>query len=65
MSLHNRLEALAYVEKSLDNVGDMPSEMPWENREVVSMLEDIRALLITGQVVPGPFAPNHADGSTA
>jgi len=62
--IDNRIEALAYVDKSIDNVADMPPEMIWENREVIQMLEDIRSLLVTGQIMPAEFMPtDHADGT--
>jgi len=60
--IDNRIEALAYVDKSIDNVADMPPEMIWENREVIQMLEDIRSLLVTGQVMPAEFMPHGPTG---
>ena len=49
-------EALAYVDKSIDNVADLPVDLTWKNHEVVAMLEDIRALLVTGEIAPGRFS---------
>ncbi len=45
-------ETLAYVDKTVDNVADLPTDLPWSNAEVVRMLDDVRSLLITGRVVP-------------
>ena len=63
--LSRAFDALAYVDKSIDNVADMPPEMIWENREVIQMLEDIRSMLVTGQIMPAEFIPDHTDGSGA
>jgi hypothetical protein len=49
-------EALAYVDKSIDNVADLDPDLTWRNVEVVSMLEDIRSLLVTGEISPGRFS---------
>ena len=46
-------DALAYVDKALDNVADL--DVIWETREVVEMLEDIRSLMLTGEPLPGLF----------
>lgn len=46
-------ETLAYVDKAIDNVADLPADLPWGNAEVVAMLDDVRSLLLTGRVVPG------------
>lgn len=61
-----RLEALAFIEKTLDSVADMPPETQWTNVEVVAMVEDIRSLILTGTLVPGGFTrePTQAHGST-
>ena len=52
----NADEALAYVDKSIDNVADL--DVIWETREVVEMLEDIRSLLVLGSITPGTFTPD-------
>lgn len=54
-------ETLAFVDKALDNVANLPADLAWENREVVGVLEDIRSLLLTGSVVPGTFAHESTD----
>lgn len=61
-------DALAYVDKTLDNVADFDPELIWENREVVTLLEDIRSLMLTGEPLPGlPTLPSlftiQSDGS--
>lgn len=52
----NADEALAYVDKTIDNVADI--DVIWETREVVEMLEDIRSLLVLGSITPGTFTPD-------
>lgn len=47
------VEALAFVDKTLDNIADDdPAAKAWRNDEVVRMLDDIRSLLVTGGVTP-------------
>lgn len=46
---------LAYVDKSIDNVDSLGPDVPWTNTEVVALLNDIRSLLLTGDVTPGTF----------
>jgi hypothetical protein len=47
------VEALAFVDKTLDNIADDdPVMASWRNEEIVRMLEDIRSLLVTGKVTP-------------
>ena len=44
---------LAHIDKSLDNVADL--DVVWENAEVVEVLEEVRSLLVTGEINPGSF----------
>lgn len=46
-------DALAYVDKGLDNIEG--GEYVWSNAEVVELLEDIRSILLTGEIAPGGF----------
>ena len=46
-------DALAYVDKGLDNIKG--GEYVWSNAEVVELLEDIRSILLTGEIAPGGF----------
>lgn len=57
-------DALAYVDKSLDNVADLDPGTAWTNAEVVEVLEDIRSLMLTGEPLPGLFtlAPDRENG---
>lgn len=48
-------DALAYVDKTLDNVADVGPDVMWKNGEVVALLEDVRALILTGEPLPGLF----------
>lgn len=52
-------DTLAYVDKGLDNIAG--GEYVWSNAEVVEMLEDIRSLLLTGEVTPGTFGPGGSE----
>lgn len=62
--LHAAWEALVYVDKSLDNVRDLPADLAWTNREVVEVLEDVRSLLLTGAVTPGAFTQEPTNRSS-
>ena len=44
---------LAHIDKSLDNVADL--DVVWGNAEVVAVLEEVRSLLVTGEINPGSF----------
>lgn len=48
----NALEALSFVDDLIDNVAHMDPAPLWRNDEVVRMLDDVRALLVTGKVTP-------------
>lgn len=50
-----RTEALAFIDKTLDNVADLPPNLSWKNREVVALVADVRSLLVSGVLVPGGF----------
>ena len=52
-------EALAYIDKTLDNVADLQPDTTWQNAEVVSMLEEVRSLMLTGKTTPGAFEEAH------
>lgn len=54
-SVRQTHETLAYVDKSLDNVADLDPDLTWTNTEVIQVLEDIRSLLVTGNITPGMF----------
>lgn len=45
------VEAVAYIDRSVDNVEDLDSSTAWRNDEVLEVLRDIRSLLLTGEVV--------------
>lgn len=49
------VDALTYIDKSLDNVAGLDADLSWANVEVVEMLEDARSLLLLGVVTPGSF----------
>ena len=49
-------EAVAYIDKSLDNVADLASDLPWRNEEVIEVLRDVRALLVPTSPDSGPVS---------
>ncbi|MTE24846.1 hypothetical protein [Microbacterium sp. ZXX196] len=56
-------DALAYVDKAIDNVADLDPDLSWANAEVLEVLEDVRSLILTGKPLPGLFlAPDHEAG---
>lgn len=56
MTTDNVRLALAIVDATLDNAVDLDAGVTWTNLEVVAMLEDIRSLLLVGQVIPGTWS---------
>lgn len=56
-------EALAYIDKSLDNVADLDPDTAWTNVEVVEVVEDIRSLLVAGELTQRWFEQAHAPTS--
>lgn len=38
-------DALAYIDKSLDNVADLDDDLTWTNAEVIEVMRDVRAIL--------------------
>ena len=46
-------DALACDDKVLDSIKG--GEYVWSNAEVVELLEDIRSILLTGEITPGGF----------
>ena len=55
-------DALAYVDKTLDNVADVGPDVTWKNVEVVELLEDVRSLILTGEPLPGLFGDVEVGG---
>ena len=38
-------DALAYIDKTLDNVADLDEDLTWTNAEVVEIMRDLRGIL--------------------
>lgn len=58
-----RIDAtLAYVDKGLDNIADLDANLPHRNHEVFTLLNDIRSLILTGELWPGTLATDRPVG---
>ena len=58
-------DALAYVDKGLDNIEELDPDLVWTNAEVIELLEDIRSILLTGEVTPGTLVPGSGELESA
>lgn len=55
--------ALAFVDKTIDNIAH--GEHGWSNRQVVSLLDDIRSLILRGEVTPVRYCDCRVGGGVA
>lgn len=56
------INILSYVDKTLDNVAHVDTDVTWKNSEVVGMLDDLRSVIVTGGVTPGTLADVEVGG---
>jgi hypothetical protein len=55
-----QLDSLTYIDKTLDNCADLPSDLPWRNEEVIEVLRDIRKFILD-DVEPPLFTQSERD----